>query len=38
LAGPVGFVGRHTRREPTTYGLRAATQRSAERIFVFVCF
>jgi len=24
--------------EPTTYGLKAATQRSAGRIFVFVCF
>jgi hypothetical protein len=24
LAGPVGFVGRHTRREPTTYGLKAS--------------
>jgi len=27
LAGPVGFVGRHTRREPTTYGLRATADR-----------
>jgi len=30
LAGPVGFVGRRTRREPTTYGLRARRSNQAE--------